>query len=455
MENYEVQGIVGEGCFGTVYRALDLRRGSLPIALKKIHLPHIPDVDEEGNPRPPLNVEMFKSLVPPVQHISNQQHQGRSEGIPIRVFREVAAVTHLPPHPNLVRVFDVFLSEEHAAIMLAMELCETDLFTVLHNRTAFAPLPTSHVALYLHMMLQGLACMHQHGFLHRDIKPGNVLFDSTGNLKLGDFGLSRRQDLEQRPLTHETATRWYRAPELLFGETRYDTEIDIWSLGCVFAELLNGMGGQALFPGEGDIDQMNLIFRTLGTPTEATWPGVSNLPDWGKISFSHMEGINLSDMYPHRPPEAIDLLRRMLSLDPKQRPSAAECLQHPFFVAHLPEELKSNPSDALRPPPRPSLPTFTQMAKGKCLKLEGSGALVKWKPSQPISSTAANRGGQRQESASVDPLFESLFRPTSLQAASAALTCPVAFRSLPTKDKKSKGKGRGNAEPDILDALEF
>lgn len=132
----------------------------------------------------------------------------------------------------------------------------------------------------MHQMLDAIAFCHVHRILHRDLKPQNLLVNSSGHIKLGDFGLARNFNLPMRGYTHEVITLWYRAPEILLGSKFYATGVDIWSLGCIFAEM---MTRDPLFPGDSEIDQIYRIFRKLGTPDETVWPGCTQLPDFKAI----------------------------------------------------------------------------------------------------------------------------------------------------------------------------
>lgn len=141
-------------------------------------------------------------------------------------------------------------------------------------------------------LLQGIAHCHAHRVLHRDLKPQNLLIDNKGIIKLADFGLARSICLPMRTYTHEVVTLWYRAPEILMGSKLYGPAVDIWSLGCIFFELLTK---RALFPGDSEIDQLFRIFRTLGTPNEAIWPGISNFPDY-KTTFPQWQKQDLGKL---------------------------------------------------------------------------------------------------------------------------------------------------------------
>jgi cyclin-dependent kinase 2 len=181
---------------------------------------------------------------------------------------------------------------------------------------------------YLYQILRGIAYCHSHRVLHRDLKPQNLLIDRRTNaLKLADFGLARAFGIPVRTFTHEVVTLWYRAPEILLGSRHYSTPVDVWSVGCIFAEMVNQ---RPLFPGDSEIDELFKIFRTLGTPNEETWPGVTSLPDF-KSAFPKWPTKNLATVVPGLEPAGIDLLARMLTLEPSQRITARAALEHEYF----------------------------------------------------------------------------------------------------------------------------
>ncbi|KAK7481799.1 hypothetical protein BaRGS_00026946 [Batillaria attramentaria] len=182
-------------------------------------------------------------------------------------------------------------------------------------RKSERPLTEAQVKSYMLMLFKGLAFLHENNIMHRDLKPANLLISSTGHLKLADFGLARvfHQNQGDRQYSHQVATRWYRAPELLYGARKYDEGVDLWAAGCIFGELLNN---SPVFPGENDIEQLCLVIRVLGTPNEKTWPGISDedLPDFHKISFSPCQPMPLEEIFPDASPEALDLLKCFLAL---------------------------------------------------------------------------------------------------------------------------------------------
>nr|AIW39761.1 putative cell division control protein 2-like protein 2 [Saccharum spontaneum] len=181
---------------------------------------------------------------------------------------------------------------------------------------------------YLYQILRGIAYCHSHRVLHRDLKPQNLLLDRRNNiLKLADFGLARAFGIPVRTFTHEVVTLWYRAPEILLGARHYSTPVDVWSVGCIFAEMVNQ---KPLFPGDSEIDELFKIFRILGTPTEETWPGVASLPDY-KSTFPKWPSVDLATVVPTLEPAGIDLLSKMLRLDPSKRINARAALEHEYF----------------------------------------------------------------------------------------------------------------------------
>lgn len=180
----------------------------------------------------------------------------------------------------------------------------------------------------LFQMVAGLNTCHERRYLHRDLKPQNVLVNRTGETKLADFGLARPSAVPARQYTHEVVTLWYRPPEVLLGGEVYTAALDLWSVGCIFAEMACG---RPLFPGDSEIDQMHRMFEGLGTPNEDTWPGCTSLRNW-RPDFPQWRGRGLQALVPGLPPSAAELLVSFLHFDPACRISARNALRHPFLA---------------------------------------------------------------------------------------------------------------------------
>lgn len=190
---------------------------------------------------------------------------------------------------------------------------------------------------FLFQLLTGVAYCHHHRVLHRDLKPQNLLINREMELKLADFGLARAFGIPVRSYTHEVVTLWYRAPDVLLGSRKYSTPVDMWSIGCIFAEMVNGT---PLFTGTAEDVQLDTIFRHLGTPDEAAYPGICELPDWkDSLSMYPPPPGGMQSLVPKLEPLGVSLLESMLVYDPARRITAQEARRHEFF-ANLPEKIK-------------------------------------------------------------------------------------------------------------------
>ncbi|CAI5718983.1 unnamed protein product [Peronospora destructor] len=260
------------------------------------------------------------------------------EGFPITALRETNVLLALD-HPNIVRVREMVVGSTPDKIYMVMDYAENDLKHVMQTKMK-APWLQSEVKYLLHSLLSAMAYMHDRWYIHRDLKTSNLLYDARGVLKVCDFGLARKYGSPLRTYTQLVVTLWYRSPELLLGAKKYSTAVDMWSVGCIFAEMLLM---KPLFAGRGELDQTDQIFKLLGAPNEHNWPGVDeDVPDanisvrgkWPKYSRLRAKfplaatfsgsGCSLSKA-------GFDLLCRMLALSPRKRISAKDALAHKYF----------------------------------------------------------------------------------------------------------------------------
>ncbi|XP_063114374.1 cyclin-dependent kinase 7 isoform X4 [Cavia porcellus] len=210
-------------------------------------------------------------------------------------------------------------------IKLLQELSHPNIIGVIIKDNSLVLTP-SHIKAYMLMTLQGLEYLHQHWILHRDLKPNNLLLDENGVLKLADFGLAKSFGSPNRAYTHQVVTRWYRAPELLFGARMYGVGVDMWAVGCILAELLLRV---PFLPGDSDLDQLTRIFETLGTPTEEQWPDMCSLPDY--VTFKSFPGIPLQHIFSAAGDDLLDLIQGLFLFNPCTRITATQALKTPYF----------------------------------------------------------------------------------------------------------------------------
>lgn len=233
-------------------------------------------------------------------------------------------------HENIVSLYDVIHTENK--LMLVFEYMDRDLKKYMDWRGDRGALDPATIKSFMYQLLKGIAFCHENRVLHRDLKPQNLLINNKGQLKLGDFGLARAFGIPVNTFSNEVVTLWYRAPDVLLGSRTYNTSIDIWSAGCIMAEMYTG---RPLFPGTTNEDQLQKIFRLMGTPMERSWPGISQLPEY-KANFPSYSTQNLRAFMPQLDDQALNLLTQMLQLRPEMRISAADALRHPWFY-DLPE----------------------------------------------------------------------------------------------------------------------
>lgn len=291
MQKYEKLEKIGEGTYGTVFKAKNRETHEI-VALKRVRL----DDDDEG--------------------------------VPSSALREICLLKELK-HKNIVRLHDVLHSDKK--LTLVFEFCDQDLKKYFDSCNG--DLDPEIVKSFLFQLLKGLGFCHSRNVLHRDLKPQNLLINRNGELKLADFGLARAFGIPVRCYSAEVVTLWYRPPDVLFGAKLYSTSIDMWSAGCIFAELANA--GRPLFPGNDVDDQLKRIFRLLGTPTEEQWPAMTKLPDYKPYPM-YPATTSLVNVVPKLNATGRDLLQNLLKCNPVQRISAEEALQHPYFSDFCP-----------------------------------------------------------------------------------------------------------------------
>lgn len=294
--DYEEIEQIGEGAYGQVWMGRDKLSGEV-VALKKVRM------DQE------------------------------KEGFPVTAIRELKMLRSLR-HENIVQLKEIVTGKNQNAaaatrnrheIYMVFEYVDNDLNGFVESpKITFSE---AQVKTYARQILSGLWYCHEREVLHRDIKGSNLLVDNSGNLKIADFGLARTFNDGLKCYTNRVITLWYRAPELLLGTERYGPEVDMWSVGCLFYELLCK---KTLFSGNDEAEQLNIIFKTLGSPTEESWPGWETLPLAGTVIKDKYPCV-IEQRFEHLSKPALDLIRKLISLDPTKRPTAAEALDHEWF----------------------------------------------------------------------------------------------------------------------------
>lgn len=218
----------------------------------------------------------------------------------------------------------------HHSIFLVLDFLEHDLKTLLEDMAE--PFLNSEIKTLLTQLVSGVSYLHSNWILHRDLKTSNLLLNNRGQLKIADFGMARYFGDPPPKLTQLVVTLWYRAPELLLGAEKYGTAVDMWSVGCIFGELLTK---EPLLQGKNEVDELSKIFELCGIPTEESWPGFKRLPNARSLRLPKnpaTQGSVLRAKFPFLTAAGSSLLTSLLSLNPAARPSAKEVLEHPFFV---------------------------------------------------------------------------------------------------------------------------
>mmetsp|Transcript_2050 Transcript_2050/g.2841 ORF Transcript_2050/g.2841 Transcript_2050/m.2841 type:complete len:356 (-) Transcript_2050:286-1353(-) len=295
LRKYEIVSKLGKGAYGIVWKAIDKKTREV-VALKKV----------------------FDAF----QNATDAQ----------RTFREIMFLQELNNHENIVKLWNVLKADNDRDIYLVFEFMDTDLHAVIRANI----LEEVHKQYIMYQLLKALKYMHTAAMLHRDMKPSNMLLNSDCLVKVCDFGLARSiasltsNSASNPVLTDYVATRWYRAPEILLGSTKYTKGVDMWSVGCILGEVL---GGKPTFPGTSTMNQLDRIIEVTGRPSQEDIESIRS-----PFAANMLESLPpskprfLSDMFPHASPDALDLLRRCLKFNPSKRITAEEALCHPYVA---------------------------------------------------------------------------------------------------------------------------
>ena len=297
VSEFEMIKKINEGTYGVVYKAKDKKTGEI-VALKKVK----------------MNMER--------------------DGFPMSALREMNILLSLN-HPSIVNVKEVVVDDDDSddGTYMVMEHMQYDLKQLMEVKAQ--PFSMGEIKSFMRQLLEGVKYLHDNWILHRDLKTSNILLNKEGHLKICDFGMSRQYGSPLKPYTPLVVTLWYRAPELLLGAKTYSKAIDMWSVGCIMAELFSK---DPLFRGKTELEQLDKIFRTLGTPDEKIWPGLSKLPG-SKANFVKQPYSMLRMKFPAASftglpvlsESGFDLLNKLLAYDPEKRISAEAALQHEWF----------------------------------------------------------------------------------------------------------------------------
>ncbi|KAI9890151.1 MAG: Cyclin-dependent kinase 10 [Vezdaea aestivalis] len=253
-----------------------------------------------------------------------------AEGFPITGLREIEILMRMR-HENVVRLREVVVGDDVKEVFLVMDFVEHDLRTLLEDMTE--PFLPSETKALMQQLTRGMDFLHSNFILHRDLKTSNLLLSNRGELKIADFGMARQTSSPPPPnLTQLVVTLWYRSPELILGAEIYGPEIDVWSIGCIWGELLTR---DPLFSGKNEVEQIGKIFDLCGIPTQESWPSFRRLKNAKSLRLPNGSPINLDNrlrtQYPSLTSAGASLLASLLSLNPAHRPTTDQTLQHRYF----------------------------------------------------------------------------------------------------------------------------
>uniref|UniRef100_A0A8C7TGB3 cyclin-dependent kinase n=1 Tax=Oncorhynchus mykiss TaxID=8022 RepID=A0A8C7TGB3_ONCMY len=285
LETYIKLDKLGEGTYATVFKGRSKLTDNL-VALKEIRLEH-------------------------------------EEGAPCTAIREVSLLKDLK-HANIVTLHDIVHTDK--SLTLVFEYLDKDLKQYMDDCGNIMSM--HNVKIFLFQILRGLAYCHKRKVLHRDLKPQNLLINERGELKLADFGLARAKSVPTKTYSNEVVTLWYRPPDVLLGSSEYSTQIDMWGVGCIFYEMA---AGRPLFPGSTVEDELHLIFRLLGTPSEDSWPGISGVDEFKSYNFPKYKPQPFINHAPRLDTEGIELVLSFLKYESKRRISADEAMKQAYF----------------------------------------------------------------------------------------------------------------------------
>ncbi|EOA13122.1 hypothetical protein CARUB_v10026141mg [Capsella rubella] len=306
---YEKLEKIGQGTYSNVYKAKDLLTGKI-VALKKVRFDN-------------LEAESVKFMA-----------------------REILVLRRLN-HPNVIKLEGLVTSRVSCSLYLVFEYMEHDLSGLAATQSLKFDLP--QVKCFMKQLLSGLEHCHSRGVLHRDIKGSNLLIDNDGILKIADFGLATFYDPKQKQtMTSRVVTLWYRPPELLLGAINYGTGVDLWSAGCILAELL---AGKPVMPGRTEVEQLHKIFKLCGSPSESYWKKYK-LPNATLFKPQHPYKRCVAEAFNGFPPSSVHLVEKLLAIDPADRGTSTSALSSEFFTS---EPLPCDPSSLPKYPPSKEL----------------------------------------------------------------------------------------------------
>ena len=277
-----------------------------------------------------------------------------NDGFPKSSIREISLLRKID-HPSIVKLLDVVVGKKKQdGVYLAFEYCPNDLGRILKTHGKVSPFKPPHIKRIMLSLCEGIEYLHRHFIMHRDLKATNILYTTNGEVKIADFGMARVYTKPHGKYTPKVVTMWYRSPEVLLGTKEYDEKCDIWSLGCMFGELIKGDG---IIKGEKELDQMIKLIKFIGKPSTDDLNEVKDYPntkmlenqlkkkDFGGSSSTGSSIINGIEVFRNEnklTDETTKLLKAMLSFSGTNRISAKECLKHPYFLTEGPKPSRPN-----------------------------------------------------------------------------------------------------------------